>query len=527
MSEGILHHHALGIHPGAFVQSSAPHTSDVQDGVLWVDTSIAPPYQLKVWDEGAGAWRAVGTISGVDGSGHLATACLTFPNGQEICGDLSGVLRFLVAGAELRHDSSGVQIPGGHRLEEHDPYSGGSPSATFATAGFERALSWSFAGTPAPGYGAAGRCFNGSSYAAGMMAPEGTHMAYLISDGRLSQTLDIPATGIWLIGFLTRISQYGNPGVLGVTLPLYLDIDGVQYPSGGNAFVSATSMWFTTQALVPLNAGRHTLRVRGAPDGFGSAGPQDGRLVVLVDAFFIQWSSGPAPSTRLRLHHSALGTQVDLPFPAISATPTYYLGQDPSSGLPAWAALAVATPAAAPAADVPAGNTLAQIQCGMAQAMATELESLYNTVAGVARSVAATLVGAAIDALAAAIDAALIAGEITLPFLVGAIDAEAMATLLATVYINGQLAPLTTAGDQQILKSIYCTLVASGGTAITDSVIADWGGNIQDNAAAFSSEPQAQLVSLCTHLHSTANWSQYGHRGAQTPSTACGSITCP
>jgi hypothetical protein len=60
MSDPISHHRAAGIHPGAFVGPTAPDTSDVQDGVLWVDTSIGHPYQLWVWKADPGEWTEVG-----------------------------------------------------------------------------------------------------------------------------------------------------------------------------------------------------------------------------------------------------------------------------------------------------------------------------------------------------------------------------------------------------------------------------------------------------------------------------------
>jgi hypothetical protein len=55
----VLHSAASGIHPGAYVQSTAP-TSPL-DHILWVDTSSGPPYALKTWNAGASAWQAVGT----------------------------------------------------------------------------------------------------------------------------------------------------------------------------------------------------------------------------------------------------------------------------------------------------------------------------------------------------------------------------------------------------------------------------------------------------------------------------------
>lgn len=79
MPSPITHHHALGIHPGAFVQPTAPNTADAQDGVLWLDTSAGPPYVLKRWDASGAAWRTV------------------------------------------QMDATGYPLPGGHRLEVVGP----------------------------------------------------------------------------------------------------------------------------------------------------------------------------------------------------------------------------------------------------------------------------------------------------------------------------------------------------------------------------------------------------------------------
>jgi hypothetical protein len=70
MADGpVLHHRARGVHPGAFVQATEPITTDVQDGVLWVDTSTAPPFALRVWDQAAGLWHDVGTAGIVGPAG--------------------------------------------------------------------------------------------------------------------------------------------------------------------------------------------------------------------------------------------------------------------------------------------------------------------------------------------------------------------------------------------------------------------------------------------------------------------------
>src|SRR2546427_464560 len=68
MASPILHSHATGIHPGAYVGPRAPTPS--QDHVLWVDTSAGPPFQLKMWHAALSAWLPVGVV--VAGLGQLA-----------------------------------------------------------------------------------------------------------------------------------------------------------------------------------------------------------------------------------------------------------------------------------------------------------------------------------------------------------------------------------------------------------------------------------------------------------------------
>lgn len=81
----LLHHRALGIHPGAFVQPTAPDpvALGLQSGVLWIDASVALPYPLRAWDAAAGVWRDVGRgATGPSGpSGPAGPAGPTGPTG--------------------------------------------------------------------------------------------------------------------------------------------------------------------------------------------------------------------------------------------------------------------------------------------------------------------------------------------------------------------------------------------------------------------------------------------------------------
>jgi hypothetical protein len=113
MSAPIPHHLATGIHPGAYVQDTEPDTSLAQDGVLWVDTGIGPPYALKCWDATAALWRAVGAASG----GILTDDCLTFPHGATICNDAADVIQVNTPNGAYAMDTTGITLPGGHRLE--------------------------------------------------------------------------------------------------------------------------------------------------------------------------------------------------------------------------------------------------------------------------------------------------------------------------------------------------------------------------------------------------------------------------
>jgi hypothetical protein len=51
----------MGCQPCEAFQPAAP--AGVLNGQLWIDTSSGPPYQLKVWNQAAGAWQAVGIVS--------------------------------------------------------------------------------------------------------------------------------------------------------------------------------------------------------------------------------------------------------------------------------------------------------------------------------------------------------------------------------------------------------------------------------------------------------------------------------
>lgn len=121
-SRPILHHKAVGIHPGAFVQPGVPSTTDVQDGVLWVDTSTPAPFALRCWRAADDAWHDVGTAAGgggVTGAGTVLTACLTFlSHGASICNDALGKLHFNTPDVRHTIDATGYQLPAGHRLEQ-------------------------------------------------------------------------------------------------------------------------------------------------------------------------------------------------------------------------------------------------------------------------------------------------------------------------------------------------------------------------------------------------------------------------
>lgn len=114
----ILHHNAYGIHPGAFVQSDRPDTSDSQNGVLWVDTSIGPPHQLKWWEMETDTWHDIGSVeSGVDDTGHLLSECLTLINGATLCNPSTDDVRLHTPTGHFGYDTTGITLPGGHRLE--------------------------------------------------------------------------------------------------------------------------------------------------------------------------------------------------------------------------------------------------------------------------------------------------------------------------------------------------------------------------------------------------------------------------
>jgi hypothetical protein len=89
----ILHSHAKGIHPGAFVQPTAPSADPslfLQNGTLWVDTSTSEPYRLWTFHLADKSWHLVGTVAahGLPGNARGAllyndgTQWLLLPAGQ-------------------------------------------------------------------------------------------------------------------------------------------------------------------------------------------------------------------------------------------------------------------------------------------------------------------------------------------------------------------------------------------------------------------------------------------------------------
>lgn len=57
------HSLATTIHRGAYVQSTAPTGAAIVAGILWVDTSSGPPYQLNARNTANTGWENVGIVS--------------------------------------------------------------------------------------------------------------------------------------------------------------------------------------------------------------------------------------------------------------------------------------------------------------------------------------------------------------------------------------------------------------------------------------------------------------------------------
>ena len=58
------HADATSVHLGAYVQATEPTGTHIRAGILWVDTSSGPPYQLKSRNAGNTAWDNVGVVTG-------------------------------------------------------------------------------------------------------------------------------------------------------------------------------------------------------------------------------------------------------------------------------------------------------------------------------------------------------------------------------------------------------------------------------------------------------------------------------
>lgn len=115
-----LHSQATGIHPGAYVQPIAPANPytvggvsyELPNGVLWVDTSSGPPYQLKLWDVATPGWLLVGLVSATGG-----TNCIVFPLGAQLCNPSTDLVALVTPTGLHQWDATGYTLRGGHRLE--------------------------------------------------------------------------------------------------------------------------------------------------------------------------------------------------------------------------------------------------------------------------------------------------------------------------------------------------------------------------------------------------------------------------
>src|SRR5947209_19928480 len=119
MPTGVLHHLSLGIHPSAFFQPTTP--TPQRDGQTWIDTSVGPPYQEKVWHEASHTWETVGvgggSVPAVTADGHVTVACFTFPYSAQICNPSFDVVNLATPSGEFVFGPMGVAIPGGHLVE--------------------------------------------------------------------------------------------------------------------------------------------------------------------------------------------------------------------------------------------------------------------------------------------------------------------------------------------------------------------------------------------------------------------------
>jgi concanavalin A-like lectin/glucanase superfamily protein len=450
---------------------------------------------------------------GVSGDGHVLTPCLTFPLGQEICGDVANMLRLLVGptGPEHDVDVTGYQIPGTHRFERHQTGAMANPpcgpqmvatgSAACAYRYAQAALVWS------DGYGVT------------LASPTIDPPAH---DGSTFSLSVYPWAQINGHGALNFGLYDPNP-FLGSTHPTRVDVYmrfAVEVSPGPYSWTA----WYKIYTGAP-------------PTGNGGLSMPDHYLD--VNAFL---ASGPKPAILpgsnttgtaevWRLRHG--NGQVCLEhaggaFPLLLAGTEGADGQvlTKDVGQVVWADAVSAVPVTPRVSPLPTTDP-ASARCGAALAMATYLQKFYANVSGAMNGLESAMATWLITAFIDLVSSALTDGG-ALPWLVANQAAIAtFASFLANHILGPDFPSLTSAQNAQVLQAAYCALPADvSSLQVTDAMLADWATRLGAYVTGNVGFQVYTLQTLVGLLH-TPSWQTLAYQGMQAPSGLCTGMTCP
>lgn len=516
------HSQAGGIHPGAFVQADPPNTSDVQDGVLWLDTSSGPPYVLRVWNAtGAAGWEVV------------------------------------------QMDATGYPLPGGARLDAQiaaGPASNGSIHLWDARDG---PLTWIDATT----YGLAAGApvtigtqidLRGVPLTLAALAlavptpiPDAAQFTFAVYD---VPSMNQEPVQIARVGAGPEIAQQsiGYNGWPGVVLPspvtldnlygwyiIIVEIVGSQWGRaadyyGYNDYIDSSNYYFQSSPNLS-DPGFDPANFTGASNDSATGIDVDASYTAPVVLRLVQ-PDGTVDWTHDGVTCRTKSNGSDVLVTPFSGTPQ--LGQPlvAASGpggvlVPGWgrfpaAYVNVAIPPTPPVPPPVGTNQDVQMRCGAAQSLTTHLLSLYQQWAD-ELTPALTVVGEVglVAFLVAFIDPmydVAIAGAAA-----AGIYSVIRSLLLDLAAAAGGSAFLTPTADAQtaIHKACFCQLTVSGGVVqVTQAAIAAWRGALPANLGEPGTLTQQLLDALLAYTP-LQDW-QTAAQGA-VASSACDDWTCP
>lgn len=566
MSAPVLHHQAQGIHRGAFVQPDPPDTAQVQDGVLWVDTSSGPPYRLYLWQAShvyaaldRSAWTPSASASAFGDSPWNATDANPFTRwssgaeqGPTLWYQIDLGSQLSVARLRLDNTSAypGDDVPDSYPRAYAVTLSG--DGLTFGTAvavgvGTTPITVIEFASQTARYIRIALTASDPAHwwmihevYADSLVPPAWVPVTVqpVVAASAPASTIDgllwvdtssgpPYALSVWHAQTATwhAVRAYGvDPAgaLIGISELSFPDGAQISSPEPGKMYLDNGSGIFTLDgADVQLEAG-HRLEQEsvGGSESALQARHRDGFLIWRHDGTTLELG-GPA------------GTATKLPFPGTPTAGQPLVAVSNGSGplVPGWGAFPALPPTAvstyvSPVAPTPppVGATADNVRCGAAHQMAQRLSRLYNIVRAA--------VGAAIDVGGPLVASALV--DIALDFLTGgtlgtwiAANGSSYAAMrlvmsgAITAIENGLLPALDGTALGALTNAAYEALPA-GETpiAITQAALDQWATNIANNGASFIGASDTALRLLVATIP-LDQWQQEINTGTQYPASDC------